>query len=227
MDEQKFIVNGWLGRVQVVDSPNLLLLVHGSYDGRLRWDHSQKSLYRQVAETVTGEGAASVGRFDFPSPSADGLASVLTYRGGFGSRLSHLQKVLDAIRESDVAFERLYLAGTSYGGGLVAMAVGMFAQETEGVLLACPQTDVGAWNYRRLLSMYRDFPPKGAIPSSWERYAGTKSIIHGELDRLVSRQSVEALGQVEIIPGADHGFSGESRKAYVNAHLDLLTCRRS
>ena len=119
--------------------------------------------------------------------------------------------------------QEIFLSGSSFGAGLVALNLDTATNITR-VLLSCPQIHLNDDAER--ISIYRRFPDTECFLRVISRFRGRLHIIHGDLDNIVLLEQSFALynaattphKRLVILPG-DHSFSGTNKENYVKEHL--------
>lgn len=208
---------------QIEDPTNFLIFVQGS------WEVGDNERNVAASERIKEEGLASTLLYE-SARDLDALQRVSTreeWIRAFGDKTYHDElaqlKALIGYISTQYQPKEIFLSGSSFGGGLVALALDSAPNITR-VLLSCPQIHLDD-NAERV-SIYRGFPDTKNFLEAISRFHGRLNIIHGDGDNVVPLEQSFALynaattphKRLVVLPG-DHSFSGTNKENYVNEHL--------
>lgn len=206
-----------------IDSPNILVFVQGS------WEVGDNQRNLAAAEKIRSEGIASVVLYE-SSRDWEALKDARTneeWCAAFGDKtyqdeLAELGELLIYV-DGEHNPQEIFLSGSSYGGGLVALSLADTLQKVTSVLLSSPQIDCPT--EARTANLYRDFPVIELFTEAVRRFPGCLRIIHPDQDDRVPIAQSQALylaaetpdKRLIILPG-DHTFR-TNLEGYVAEHI--------
>ncbi|MBI2660061.1 hypothetical protein HYX07_02775 [Candidatus Woesearchaeota archaeon] len=207
----------------VIDSPNFLIFVQGSW---APWNNPNNVA---ASRAITVKGIASVLLYDSRRDwsvtqgrevkwwqwieAFDGK----TYR----DEAAELREKIEHVRK-DYKPKNIFLSGNSYGGGLAALVSGDGIPELNRVLLFSPQISSPSAD----VNIYGDFPSWEEFSAAISRYSGELTVAHGNKDavigieqsvRLFEAAKTQKLKRLVLLP-TDHSFSNAAN-LYVKEHL--------
>lgn len=184
--------------------------------------------------------------FDFCGGSPGSCSDGSTLKMSIFTEQDDLEAVIAMVQELDyVDRENIFLMGTSQGGAVSAITGAAHSEEIRGMVLLYPAfvlveeaneryqspeeipdsqyfmwMDVGRAYFEPLLGydIYRDIAA----------YDKDVLLIHGDKDTIVPlsfserAEEVYPSAQLEVIPGAGHGFSGEDAQQAIDYMLEYL-----
>lgn len=205
----------------------------------------------QYAEALAAKGYV-VYCFDFCGGSPGSKSDGSTLEMSIFTEQTDLEAVLRMIQEQPfVDNDNIFLMGTSMGGAVSAITAADHEDEIQGAILLYPAfvltddakeqfesaEDIPDTYYHMWMTVGRIFAEDLLNYDIYEAISTYKKdvlLIHGDADSIVplfySERALEAYAsaQLEILPGAGHGFSGEDAQQaigwmleYLNAHINF------
>lgn len=208
---------------QIEDPSNFLIFVQGS------WEVGDNERNVAASKRIKEKGLASTLLYE-SSRDWDALQGASTreqwiraFRDkNYQDELAELNALIGYVN-TQYRPKEIFLSGSSFGGGLVALALDS-APNVSKVFLSCPQIHLND-NAERV-SIYRGFPDTKNFLEAISRFHGRLSIIHGDGDNIVPLEQSFALynatttphKRLVVLPG-DHSFSGATKENYVQENL--------
>ena len=204
----------------LIDSPNFLVFVSGS------WEIGDPDRNLLASEALTETGLTSTLLYEsFRDWEAlQHAESREDWKDAFGDKtyldeLDELKAVIGYVRQQHDP-KNIYLSGSSYGGGLVVLALGPL--DINNILLAAPEISIPDEHKTRI---YSGFPDSSEFLRAIRDFQGRLRIIFGEQDERVPFEHSSSLyssvrtkdKRLTILPG-DHTFS-DNIEGYVQEHL--------
>lgn len=188
--------------------------------------------------------------FDFCGGSPGSRSDGSTLEMSLFTEQADLEAVISMVRQLDyVDSDNLFLMGSSQGGAVSAITGAAHSEEIRGMVLLypafvmvdaanslfasaeqIPETYYFMWMNvgRAYFEPLLDYDIYGAIAA----YDRDVLLIHGDADSIVpleySQRALQAYpsAELEVIPGAGHGFYGEDAQQAIACMLDYLQAHR-
>ena len=210
--------------LQQIEYPsNFLIFVQGSWevgDNERNVAASKRIKEKGLASTLLYESSRDWSALQRASTRDEWISAFRDKN--YQDELAELNALLRYINAQYLPKE-IFLSGSSFGGGLVALALDC-APNISKVFLSCPQIHLDDSVER--VSIYRDFPDTKNFLEAISRFHGRLHIIHGNEDNIVPLEQSFALynaattpyKRLVVLPG-NHSFSGMNKENYVQEHL--------
>lgn len=203
----------------------------------------------QYAEALVAKGYV-VYCFDFCGGSPGSLSDGSTLEMSVFTEQADLEAVIAVIQNLDyVDSDNLFLMGTSQGGAVSAITAADHQEEIRGAILLYPAfclvdmtkerfdsaEDIPDTYFSLWMTVGRTYAENLLDYDIYEEISGYEKdvlILHGDADGIVplsySEKALEvyASAQLEVFPGAGHGFYGEDAQKAIHLILNYLESHR-
>jgi len=210
---------------RVVNSPNFLVFVQGS------WEVADNQRNLRASQMIADEMLASTLLYESPRNrlSLQKATTNEDWQAAFNGRnyLDELESLLAAINhlKNEYRPQKIFLSGSSYGGGLVTLVLGI-RRDIDGVLLHAPQ--IIASEELKRINIYQEMPAPERYLEAIAGFSGKVRMIHGDKDRVIPLQhSLTLYSHVQttdrkliLLPG-NHTFT-DNLAGYAQEHVELL-----
>lgn len=203
----------------------------------------------QYAEALAAKGCV-VYCFDFCGGSPESLSDGSTLEMSIFTEQADLEAVIAMIQNLDyVDSDNLFLMGTSQGGAVSAITAADHQEEIRGAILLYPAfclvdmtkerfdsvEDIPDTYFSLWMTVGRTYAKNLLNYDIYEEISGYKKdvlILHGDADSIVplsySEKALEVYSsaQLEVLPGAGHGFYGEDAQKAIRLMWNYLESHR-
>lgn len=203
----------------------------------------------QYAEALAAKGYV-VYCFDFCGGSPESLSDGSTLEMSIFTEQADLEAVIAMIQNLDyVDSDNLFLIGTSQGGAVSAITAADHQEEIRGAILLYPAfclvdmtkerfdsvEDIPDTYFSLWMTVGRTYAENLLDYDIYEEISGYEKdvlILHGDADGIVplsySEKALEVYpsAQLEVLPGARHGFYGEDAQKAIHLMLNYLESHR-